>query len=88
VTAEDQSQRSFFAIFSARSAPPRDIAFPNASMVFPLPSRCSPQFIPVSIGCARLGHPSTAVSAAFLACRVSNSLKNQKIQILMRCSGR
>ena len=31
----------------------------------------------VSSGCARLGHPRTAVSAAFLACRVSrNSLKN------------
>ena len=30
VTAEGQLQCSFFTIFSARSAPPRDIAFPNA----------------------------------------------------------
>src|SRR5678815_1739982 len=31
----------------------------------------------VSSGCARLGHPRTAVSVAFPACRVSrNSLKN------------
>jgi hypothetical protein len=31
VTAEAQLQCSFFTIFSARSAPPRDIAFTNAS---------------------------------------------------------
>jgi len=30
VTAEDQLQCSFFTIFSAGSAPPRDIAVPKA----------------------------------------------------------
>ena len=35
----------------------------------------------VSSGSARLGHPCTAVSAAFLACPVSrNSLKSQKVR--------
>ena len=36
-----------------------------AARVFPLPSRFRRPFISVSSGCARLGHPSTAVSAAF-----------------------
>jgi len=48
-----------------------------AARVCPLPSRFGRPFIPGSIGCARLGHSSTAVSAAFLACHFSrNSLKN------------
>ena len=49
---------------------------PQSLRVLPLPSRFSPPFIPVSIGWARLGHPSIA---AFPACRASEKfLENQK----------
>jgi len=63
-TARNTVNGSFFAL---RVCAPR----------FSLPSRFGPPFISASIGCAKLGYPSTAVSAAFLACRAPrNSLKN------------
>ena len=61
VTAEGQLQGSFFTIFSACSAPPRDIEVPKCARSF----RCRPVSVvrsfPFPIGCALLGHPSTSV---------------------------
>ena len=60
------------AAISKQAAEGRVIVFvPLGSL--PLPSRFGRPFISVSSGCARLGHPSTAVSAAFPACRVSRN---------------